>query len=293
MFHFREEHLTGFEVKKSIFKEGFSINEVIFESPYKGIVSAYLFVPNYAHKLPAVIFIHPGQANRKNFFKEAEMLTEKGFVSLVIETQFLDASQQDVQQGYKRLIQTIEPLVDIQNYIKMIIDIRRGVTLLSKQGFVDANRIAYVGHGVSATWGGVLAGIETRIKTFIFIAGASKVSEWHMKSEHPLALSIRSFITPERFEHFISNLRKLDAIHYVKNAAPASIYFQFANDDEYVDHSLSMAFYSASSFPKKMNWYQTDHQFTDCEDALLDRHDWIFEQIGVSQDSLITESTKK
>ncbi|MDQ1145554.1 cephalosporin-C deacetylase-like acetyl esterase [Bacillus sp. SORGH_AS 510] len=292
MFHFKEENLTGFEARKSIVKEGYSINEIIYESPYKGIVSAYLYVPNHNHELPAVIFIHPGQANRKNFFKEAEMLTKKGFVSLVIETQLMNVNHQDVEQENKRFIETIEPLVDIQNYIKMIMDIRRGITLLSKQGFVDANRIAYVGHGVSATWGGVLAGIETRIKTFIFISGASKLSEWHMKSEHPLALSIRSFITPERFEHFISNLRKLDAIHYVKNAAPASIYFQFANDDEYVDHSLSMGFYSASSLPKKMNWYQTDHEFTDCDDALLDRHDWIFEQIGVSRDSLITESTK-
>jgi hypothetical protein len=157
---------------------------------------------------------------------------------------------------------------------------------------VDADRIAYVGHGVGATWGGFLAGIENRIKTFILIAGASKVSDWHMDSEHPLAACIRSFVSPERFELFITNLRKLDAIHYIKNAAPASIFFQYAKGDEYVDHNLASSFYSAASNPQKINWYQTDHQFIESEDALQDRHNWLFEQIGLSKDYCVTESTK-
>jgi len=288
MFHFREDHLTGVEVRKSIIKEGYSIREVYFKSPYKRYVKAFLIVPKQTSSHPAVIFMHPGQENRKSFYKEAQLLAEKGFVSLIIESPFLVGCQQEGKH-YKKFIQTIEPLVDIQNYTQMIMDIRRGITLLSKLEFVDANRMAYVGHGFGATWGGVLAGIENRIKAFVLIAGASQTSSWHMTSEHPMAVLIRSFLPPERFDFFISNLRKFDATHYIKNAAPASIYFQFAKNDEYGDCDQATSFYTAASSPKKISWYQTDHGFSQCEEAFLDRHNWLLDKIGLPNDILVTE----
>ncbi|MGG3562468.1 dienelactone hydrolase family protein [Neobacillus rhizosphaerae] len=288
MFLFKEEHLTGFEVRKSIIKEGYSIRKLYYENPYKRGVQAYLFVPNQTTSHPAVIFMHPWQDDRKSFYKEAQLLAEKGFVSLIIESSFLGGCHQEGKQ-YKKFIQSIESLADIQNYTRMIMDIRRGITLLTKQKFVDANRMAYVGHGFGAAWGGVLAGIENRIKTFVLIAGASKTSAWHMTSEHPLAVLIRSFLPPERFDFFISDLRKFDATHYIKNTAPASIYFQFAKNDEYVDYDQASSFYSAASSPKKISWYQTDHGFSQCEEAFLDRHNWLLEKIGLPNDIYVTE----
>ncbi|MEH7438473.1 dienelactone hydrolase family protein [Neobacillus drentensis] len=288
MFHFKEEHLAGFEVRNSIIKEGYSIREVYYESPYKGGVQAFLIVPNQTSSHPAVVFMHPGLENRMSFYKEAQILAEKGFVSLIIESPFLGGYHQEGIQ-HKKFIQTIEPLVDIQNYTRMLMDIRRGISLLSKQEFVDANRLAYVGHGFGSTWGGVLAGIENRIKTFVLIAGASKTSAWHMTSEHPMAVLIRNFLPPERLDFFISNIRKFDATQYIKNAAPASIYFQFAKNDEYVDDDQATSFYSAASSPKEISWYQTDHGFSGCEEAFLDRTTWLLDKIGLPTDIFVTE----
>lgn len=292
MFDFQEKTLAGFEVITSISKNGYSISDIKYESPFKGWVSAFLFIPDNVGPLPAVIFMHPSHGNRKTFFHEAQLLATKGTISLLIEAPYFEGFGQPELNERQEFTKKIEALADIQKYIETVMDIRRGVTLLSKLNIVDEARVAFVGHGFGATWGGVIAGIDSRIKTFVLISGYGKASEWQLTSEHPIAAIIRTFLPPERFEYFISSLRKLDAIHYVKNAAPASILFQFAENDEFIDRGQAATFYGAASTPKKMIWYDTDHLYTNCEAALLDRQEWLIEQFCTQNDTFSKESTK-
>ena len=282
MFDFKEETLSGFEVINSRSKDGVGIYDVKYESPFKGEVSGYLLVPDIIGPLPALIFMHPSEGNRKTFFREAQLLATKGYISLLSEAQYLRDGGGESQEKLE-FTKRIEEMADIQKYIQTVMDIRRGVTLLGKLRKVDEAKIAFIGHGIGAAWGGILSGIDNRIKTFILISGYGKVSEMQMKSEHPIAMLIRSFLPLERYEYFISSLNKMDAIHYVKNASPASILFQFAVNDEYIDRSQAISFYSAASSPKKVIWYDTNHLFSNCEAAIYDRNEWLFAQnIGQS-----------
>jgi cephalosporin-C deacetylase-like acetyl esterase len=291
MFEFKEETLSGFEVINLISKEGFYIYDIKYESPFKGEVAAYLFIPDKTGPLPAVIFMHPSQGNRKTFYSEAELLAANGFVTLLIEAQYLRGDRQQVSLGKKEFTKTIEEMADIQKYVQSVMEIRRGVSLLSKLEKVDETKIAFVGQGIGAAWGGILSGIDNRIKTFILISGYGKVSEMQMTSEHPTAMLIRGFLPPERYEYFISSLEKLDAIHYVKNASPASIFFQFAENDEYINRDQASSFYMAASSPKKMNWYDTNHLFTHSDTALYDRLDWLYEEFTEQNGKFHKEST--
>lgn len=292
MFEYKEDILSGFELITSIPKDGFSICNVKYESPFKREISAYLLIPDKLGPHPAVIFIQPGQGSRETFFEEGQLLAAKGFITLVIEADFLNRNGQSDFSGKKEFIKKIEEMADIQNYIETVMDIRRAVTLLSKLMIVDEGRIAFVGHGLGAAWGGILSGIDNRIKTFILISGYGKASEWHLTSEHPNAALIRSFLPLERFEYFISSLRKIDAVNYVKNAAPASILFQFAEHDEFIDRGQAVSFFTAACSPKKILWYDTDHQFTNCEAAIMDRQEWLCEQFSAQNDNISKESTK-
>lgn len=292
MFDYNEDALSGFEVITSISKDGLSICNVKYVSPFKGEVAACLFLPDKTGPLPAVIFIHSSQGKGTTFFDEAQTLAKKGYVTLLMEAQYLRGVNQPEFSEKREFTKTIEELADIQKYIQTVMEIRRGVTLLSKLMMVDENRIAFVGHGFGATWGGILSGVDNRIKTFILISGYGKASEWQLTSEHHYATLIRSFLPPERFEYFISSLRKLDAIHYIKNAAPASILFQFAENDEYIDRGQADLFYSTASSPKKIIWYDTNHLFTNCELALLDRQVWLDNQIAGQNGTFSKESTK-
>ncbi|MBV7506905.1 acetylxylan esterase [Bacillus sp. sid0103] len=291
MFEFKEDTLSGFEVIKSIPKDGFHIFDIKYESPFKGEVSAYLFVPDKIGTFPALIFMHPSQGNRKTFFHEAQLLATKGYITLLIEAQYLRGNGQQKSRGKKEFTKTIEEMADIQKYIQTVMDIRRGVTLLSKLREVDETRIAFVGHGIGAAWGGILSGIDNRIKTFILISGYGKVSEMQLTSEHPIAMLIRGFLPPERYEYFISSLKKLDACYYVKNASPASIYFQFAENDEYIGREQALAFYTGASSPKNITWYDTNHLFSNCETALFDRHEWLDEEFTGQNGMFLKEST--
>lgn len=292
MFDYEEDIQARFEVIKTISKEGYSISDIKYESPFNGRVSAFLFIPDKGGLLPAVIFMHPSQGNRQSFFHEAQLLATKGYISLLIEVPFFGGYDQQKCPERKEFTKSIEAQADIQKYIQTVLDIRRGVTLLRNLTIVDETRIAFVGHGFGAALGGVISGIDSRIKTFILISGYGEVSEWQLTSEHPNAAIIRSFLPPERFEYFTSSLRKLDAIHYVKNAAPASILFQFANNDEFIERGHATTFYSAASSPKKITWYDTDHLFANCDAALIDRQEWLSKYICAKNNSFSKESTK-
>jgi cephalosporin-C deacetylase-like acetyl esterase len=292
MFDYEEDTQARFVVITTISMGGYSISDIKYESLFNERVSAFLFIPDKGGPLPGVIFMRPSQGNRQTFFKEAQLLATKGYISLLIEVPFFGGYDQQNCPERKEFTKTIEDLADIQKYIQTVMDIRRGVTLLRNLTIVDETRIAFVGHGFGAALGGVISGIDSRIKTFILISGYGEVSEWQLTSEHPNAAIIRSFLPPERFEYFISSLRKLDAIHYVKNAAPASIFFQFATNDEFINQGHATAFYSAASSPKKITWYETDHLFANCEAALTDRQEWLSKYICAQYDSFSKESTK-
>jgi cephalosporin-C deacetylase-like acetyl esterase len=292
MFDYKEDTLSGFEVMTTISKDGLSICNVKYESPFKCDVTACLFIPDNHGPLPAVIFIEPSPGIRKSYYDEAQTLAKKGYITLFIEAKFLRGFGQPDVMGKKEFTKTIEEWADIQKYIQTVMDIRRGVTLLSKLMIVDDKRIAFIGHGFGAAWGAILSGIDNRIKAFILISGYGKASEWQLTSGHPIAALIRSFLPLERFEYFISSLKKVDAIHFIKNAVPASILFQFAENDENIDRDQALSFYTSASSPKKILWYDTDHLFTTCEIAIIDRHEWLNNQFAAQNDTISKESTK-
>lgn len=99
-----------------------------------------------------------------------------------------------------------------------------GIDLLSSFDNVDTNRIAYVGHSLGVAWGGVLAGVEKRIQAYVLMAGDSRFSKWLQESDHPLATKARNSLPEEIFAGLVSTLDPLEAVHYIKHAAPASVY---------------------------------------------------------------------
>jgi dienelactone hydrolase len=283
MFEYDRALPLGFKESSSVIKDGYTVRDVSYLSPYGGKVPAYLVVPSTGGPFPAIIFMHPGQGNRTTFLSEAETLASKGIVSLLIDAPFLRGNVPKDLSEEQKLTQIVETVVDIQQYIQTVVDIRRGIDLLSSFDNVDLNRLAYVGHSLGATWGGVLAGVEERVKAYVLMAGFSRVSEWHRTSDHPLAVLARRYLSRERFDNFISTLEPLDAVHYIKNAAPASVFFQFAHNDEFVPKDQADTFYTIASSPKEFAWYQTDHLFTKCDAAYQDRTQWIIKHLGLDK----------
>ncbi|WP_226530243.1 alpha/beta hydrolase [Metabacillus niabensis] len=280
MFEYERSLPLGFKELSIIRKDGYTVRDLSYLSPLSGNVPAYLVVPNKEGKsFPAAVFLHPGQGDRTTFLSEAVDLASKGVISLLIDAPSMRKTPpQSLSQEHK-LNLMVEEVVNIQGYIQTVVDLQRGIDLLSSLENVDSNRLAYVGHSLGATWGGVLAGVENRIKAYVLMAGLSNVSTWHKSSEHPLAELIRNKLTREQFNKFISEIELLDAVHYIKKAAPASLFFQFSRNDEFISKDQAHTFYDVASSPKEVAWYETDHLFKECHTAYKERMQWILRQL--------------
>lgn len=268
------------EYGSSGMKDG-TVRDISYSSTLGGKVAAYLVVPNEGGPFPAIVVVHPGQGDRTSFLSEAAAWASQGILSLLIDASFNRSRHSDPIAEHQKALHIAEAIANARTYIQTVADIRRGIDVLNGLGNVDMNRLMYVGHSFGATWGGVVAGVEDRLKAYVLMAGYSRVSEWHRNSGHPMARFIRDHLTKERLDRFISDLEPLDAVHYIPNASPARLFFQFAHHDELVSKDQANLYYDAASSPKEIAWYETGHLFSNCDEAFQDRMRWILRFFNV------------
>jgi dienelactone hydrolase len=253
------------EVLASRPRDGSVVEDVTFASPRGGKVPAYLIVPqrpSLAGPYAGLIFVHWGEGDREEFVEEASALAGYGVVSLC-----LDAP-------YRRPKALRSPAFDPQEApqeeeIQFITDVRRAVDVLAAQPDVDPQRLGYVGHSYGATFGGVVAGVEKRIKAYVLMAGYVSLTHSYRVTEHPTIARERAATPPEQWEHYLRLLEPLDAVHYIGQTAPAAVFFQFALHDEFITEDEARRYEQAAGDPKVARWYDCGHAFD--EQARQDR----------------------
>src|SRR5215216_1311676 len=137
--------------------EGASVYDLSFASPKGGRVTSYLVVPPGSGPFAAILYVHWGQGDRTEFLSEAVGMAKRGVVSLLIDGPFARPDS-DPEANF------LHPEKDRQQWIKGVVEMRRAIDVLLARKEVNPKRIGYVGHSYGATFGGVLAGIERRIK---------------------------------------------------------------------------------------------------------------------------------
>jgi hypothetical protein len=269
-FAYNPEAPLDLNVLSERMKNGVSIRDISYVSPHGGKVSGYLIVPPQSRSLAGLIFGHWGEGNREEFVDEAVILARLGFVSLCLDAPFRRPEEYQPQ--------TEPPKAELQ----WIVDVRRGVDLLIKEFGLPSERLGYVGHSYSATFGGPIAGIEHRIKAYVLMAGWYSISELMRTSSHPLIVKERTTNPPELFQWYLDVIAPLDAIHYIGHAAPSHLFFQFARTDDFVSVSDGQRYFDLASEPKQISWYDgCNHELS--AQARLDRAIFLCEQLGLAR----------
>ena len=225
--------------------DGIHISNLSYNSPMGDSVPATLVIPAGDGPFPAVLFLHCGHnasCNKSQFSFEMIELAHHGIAALAINGPLLRMSKANFDPEAM--------------FIYSVLDIRRGIDFLSSLPEIDSARFGFVGHSYGATTGGILAGVEPRIRAFVLMAGHAQVSA----IDGPPSIAY------------------LDAINYIGHASPAAVYFQFAEEDLFISHEAAELFYQAASEPKYITWYPTGHDFN--SDAMYDRIKWLVEQLG-------------
>jgi len=235
-----------------------AIHDVSYASVASGRVAAFLVSPVGGRQLAGIVWVHRARGSRRTFLDEAVRLAEDGAVSLLIDASWSRGEAWRCMMG--------DPEHDRREYIQTAQNLGRAIDLLVTYWEVDAERVAYVGHGLGASLGGVLSGVEKRIKTWVLMAGIGSFAD--------VAASSLVRLQGIALEHYGHVLEAIDPIYYVPYAAPASLLFQFGLRDRLCPRDRFVNFAAAASEPKVVKWYNTDHDLS-APAACRDRREWL------------------
>jgi predicted esterase len=214
--------------------------------------------------------MHGSSGSRSTLLPLAKDLVHTGAVILTVSAPSARSSGRDWISFTPR---------DREEQIQLMIDLRRGVDLLTGHEKVDASRLAYIGYSYGAAMGGLLAGIEPRIKAYGLMVGDGGLVNHFTDDGEPIG-GFEQF-DPERRAAWLEAMEPIEPIHYVGHASPSALFFQNARQDLSVSEEDALAYQAAGSEPKKVQWYDSGHGLP--TRAYVDMVAWLAEQIGIDQ----------
>jgi fermentation-respiration switch protein FrsA (DUF1100 family) len=195
-----------------------------------------------------------------------------GFVSLCLDAPF------------RRPVE-YEPVTELpQADLQWILDVQQAVDILQDRFELSPGHIGYVGHSFGASLGGVIAGVEHRIRAYVLMAGAASSTEIMRTSKHPLIVRARENTPPDEWEAMLVAEAPYDACHYIGQAAPSSLLFQFALHDDFISVREGERYFELAGGPKQIAWYDNcNHELS--ARARVDRAIFLCEQLGLPRPS--------
>ena len=258
---------------------GYTHYDLTYASPKGGRVPAYLLVPDGLTGPFAGVIVQHGMAGTKhNHLLFARSLVATGAVVLLI-----DAPYARPENRYRIPWPLTFTEADRLDQIQLMIDLRRGVDLLIAREDVDAERLGYVGISYGAAMGGLLAGLETRLKAYGLMVGDGGLVTHYTTADGTFFTEIEPLsvnqLSLEQKEAWIALMTPIEPIRFIGRAAPAALYFQNGLHDELVTRDDALAYQAAGSEPKRVEWYDSNHGLPD--QAEQDLVDWLETQIGI------------
>jgi dienelactone hydrolase len=258
-------------------RDGIKVHDVSFATSTKGTfaasskggrVTAYLLVPAGQGPFPAVLFMHgAGGPGAGRSIGSGLPFAKAGIAFLTIDGPYSGARAAPGEQIWDP---DKSALVNRDALIQTVIDLRRSVDFLISRPEVDGKRIGFAGGSYGAITGGVLAGVETRIKAYVLMSGPPSILDGQIPRIQSVAKQdgVAALFDP------------VAPIHYVGHAAPAALFFQFGRLDSGITADAARHMHEAASDPKLVKWYDAGHTLNQA--AITDRVEWMKKELGVT-----------
>jgi dienelactone hydrolase len=243
-----------------------TVRDVTFSPGPGQEIKAYLVVPGGNGPFAGILWVHwlgEEKSNRTQFLDEAVELAPKGAVSLLV----------DAMWSAPRWFGNRIPEKDYENSIRQVIELRRAIDLLLSQSNVAKTRIGFVGHDYGAMYGMLMAGVDQRINTFVFIAATQSLNDWAFLGPQPKSKA--AYLKQN------SNLELTDYLRQVRNASKL---FQFGKADFYVSQADAAVLFAAATEPKQRKMYEASHKM-ELNEIVRDRDEWLINQLKLGSAS--------
>ena len=226
-------------------------------------VPAFLLVPPGNGPYPAVIYLHGQGGDRLEMLYTASWLAARRAVALTVESPY--SPNRSIQLG-----NGVEGLRKERNRtIQGVIELRRAVDLLQSLPQVDDDRIGFVGYSAGARTGAILAGVEPRIKGYVFMSGGEDSVDEFM-----------TLVSPEQQGEVRPLLEDTDGLKYIGQASPSKLFFQAGRKDTVVPKDALETLIKAGSEPKQVSWYEAGHDLA-VPKAQRDQLEWLSDVLEI------------
>jgi dienelactone hydrolase len=225
-------------------------------------VPAYLLAPPGKGPYPAVIYLHGSQGDRLEMVSPASWLAGRRAVALTVESPYSPNRAIRLGAGVEGLRK------ERDRTVQGIVELRRAVDLLQSLPQVDDDRIGFVGYSAGARSGAILAGVEPRIRAFVFMSGGEDTVDEFM-----------ALVAKEQRDDVRPLLEDTDGVTFIGRASPARLLFQAGRRDEIVPRDALETLIRAGSEPKTVKWYAAGHALN--AKAHRDQLDWLSETLEV------------
>jgi len=237
-----------------------TVRDVTFSPEPGREVKAYLVVPKGSGPFAGILWVHwlgEEKSNRTQFLDEAVELAPKGTVSLLV----------DAMWSAPKWFGNRVPDKDYENSIRQVMELRRAIDLLLSQSNVDKTRIGFVGHDYGAMYGMLMAGVDQRISTFVFIAATQSLNDWAFLGPQPKSKAA-----------YLKQNSNLELTDYLRQVKTASKLFQFGKGDFYVSQADAAVLFAAAPEPKQRKLYEASHKM-ELSEIVRDRDEWLVKQL--------------
>lgn len=250
--------LPAVETEGSERRDGVTVRDLLLETAAGERWPAFLVEPTGEGPGPAILWAHPAPGDRTTYLDEAVALAHEGARSLLPSFPWSrDEFWAEIFSDASR---------DVESHVAIARELRRLVSWLAARDDVDGDRLAYVGHSYGASFGGLLAGIEPRVRSVAMLAPAPTFSDIFVLN--------RRWIRGSRRDAHTRTLSPLDPSRYLGHAAATALLFQFGEQDHLFPHERLAQLVAAASEPGRVVWYDTGH-YLESDRARADRDEWL------------------
>ena len=240
--------------------DGIAVRSITFASPRGGRASALLFVPAGAGPFPAVVMMPGSNQPPASFRPNALEVAKRGAIVLV-------ADQSQTRPGHTPLFSFTAG--ESGEFVQTVVDVRRGVDLLTARPDVDPQRLAFWGFSHGAFIGGIVAGVDRRIASYVLQSGGGAD---YLRANAPQRLR------EPALSSYLAGIAAIDPDVYIAHAAPSAVFLQNGSLDKTYTTAGVAAWQEAASEPKKIATYQADHALDAA--ATADALTWLASRIG-------------
>ncbi|ARK12878.1 acetylxylan esterase [Fibrella sp. ES10-3-2-2] len=249
-------------------QQGIRIHQLSYDSPAGGRVTGMLLVPPGKGSFAGLLLQHgmPGTALAQ--LPRALYLAQHGAVVLSINAPFALRSGNPIQ---------FTPADSVEQ-VRYVINLQRAVDVLRARPEVDSARLGYVGRSHGGAIGGLLAGIERRLKTYILVvADGGLVAHYSSGKGKP---GDQLPISGQQRARWLAAMQPIEPIRYIGRSAPASLLLQSAYQDEAVPVATAGQLHRAAPASATVRWYQATHQLN--AQAYVDQLTWLHAKLGMT-----------